>query len=39
VGNFSTLVALEPGPNIIDVVSTNSDGQVMSAVTAVIYRP
>ena len=39
VGNFSTLVALEPGPNIIDVVSTNSDGQVMSAVAAVIYRP
>ena len=39
VGKFSTLVALEPGPNIIDVVSTNSDGQVMSAVAAVIYRP
>ena len=39
VGNFSTLVALEPGPNIIDVVSTNSDGQVMSVVSAVIYRP
>ena len=39
VGNFSTLVPLEPGPNIIDVVSTNSDGQVMSAVSAVIYRP
>lgn len=39
VGNFSTLVPLEPGPNIIDVVSTNSDGQVMSSVAAVIYRP
>ena len=39
VGNFSTLVALEPGPNIIDVVSTNSDGQVLSTVAAVIYRP
>ena len=39
VGKFSTLVALEPGPNIIDVVSTNSDGQVMSAVAAVNYRP
>jgi hypothetical protein len=39
VGKFSTLVALEPGPNLIDVVSTNSDGQVMSAVAAVIYRP
>ena len=39
VGKFSTLVALEPGPNIIDVVSTNSDGQVMSTVAAVIYRP
>ena len=39
VGKFSTLVALEPGPNIIDVVSSNGDGQVMSAVAAVIYRP
>ena len=39
VGNFSTLVVLEPGPNIIDVVATNSDGQVMSAAAAVIYRP
>ena len=39
VGKFSTLVALEPGPNIIDVVSTNSDGQVMSAVAAIIYPP
>ena len=39
VGKFSTLLVLEPGPNIIDVVSTNSDGQVMSAVAAVIYRP
>ena len=39
VGKFSTLVALEPGPNIIDVVSTNSGGRVMSAVAAVIYRP
>ena len=38
-GNFATSVRLEPGPNIIDVVATNSDGRVMSAVVAIIYRP
>ena len=37
-GSFSTVVTLEPGPNIIDVVATNNDGQVLSAVVAVIYR-
>jgi len=39
LGIFSAKVALEPGPNIIDVVATNNDGQIMSAVIAVIYRP
>ncbi|MFQ6030551.1 MAG: hypothetical protein ACE5Q6_24015 [Dehalococcoidia bacterium] len=39
LGIFSTKVSLEPGPNIIDVVSTNIDGQVMTAVVAVIFRP
>ena len=39
LGIFSTEVTLEPGPNIIDVVATNNDGQIMSAVIAVIFRP
>ena len=39
LGIFSTIVTLEPGPNIIDVVATNNDGQIMSAVIAVIFRP
>ena len=38
-GAFSTTVALEPGPNIIDVVATNPEGRILSAVVAVIYRP
>ena len=38
-GGFFTTVSLEPGPNIIDVVATNDDGQVLSTVIAVIYRP
>ena len=38
-GGFSTTVALEQGPNIIDVVATNPDGRVLSAVIAVIFRP
>ena len=38
-GDFSTTVKLEPGPNIIDVVATNTDGRVLSAVIALIYRP
>jgi hypothetical protein len=38
-GTFSTVVTLDSGPNIIDVVATNDDGQVLSTVLAVIYRP
>lgn len=38
-GTFATVVTLEAGPNIIDVVATNDDGQVLSTVVAVIYRP
>ena len=38
-GTFSTLVTLEPGPNLIDVVATSPDGRILSAVIAVIYRP
>lgn len=39
LGIFFTLVSLEPGPNIIDVVATNNDGTTLSSVIAVIYRP
>lgn len=37
-GYFSSTVQLEEGPNIIDVVATNDDGQSLSSVLAVIYR-
>ena len=39
LGIFSTTVTLEPGPNIIDVVATDTDGRVLSAVIAIIFRP
>lgn len=38
-GDFSTVVRLAPGPNIIDIVATNVDGQEESRALAVIYRP
>lgn len=37
-GYFSSTVRLEEGPNVIDVVATNNDGQTFSTVLAVIYR-
>ena len=39
LGIFSTLVTLEAGANIVDVLATNRDGQVLSAVIATIFRP
>jgi len=39
LGFFFTMLSLEPGPNIIDVVATNNDGRVLSTVIALIYRP
>ena len=39
LGFFFTVITLEPGPNIIDVVATNDDGRALSTVIAVIYRP
>ena len=39
IGMFSALVDLEPGPNIINIVANNIDGQVLTALIAVIYRP
>ena len=38
-GYFSSTIFLEEGPNLIDVVATNDDGQTLSTVIAVIYRP
>ena len=38
-GAFSTIVTLEQGPNLIEVVGTSQDGRVLSAVLAVIFRP
>ena len=38
-GYFSTTMLLVQGPNIIDVVATNEDGETRSQVVAVIYRP
>ena len=37
-GYFSSTVALDEGPNVIDVVATNDDGRTLSTVLAVIYR-
>ena len=37
-GYFSSTVALDEGPNVIDVVATNDDGRTLSTVMAVIYR-
>lgn len=38
-GMFSALVDLEPGPNIINIVANNINGQVLTELIAVIYRP
>ncbi len=38
-GYFSTNLPLLEGPNILDVVATNSTGETLSKVVAVIYRP
>ena len=37
-GYFSSSFLLDEGPNVIDVVATNDDGQTLSRVLAVIYR-
>ena len=39
LGSFTTTAQLEPGPNIIDVVATSPEGEVISSVVAGIYRP
>ena len=37
-GYFSTTMLLVEGPNFIDVVATNDDGETLSEVVSVIYR-
>lgn len=37
-GVFSTTVALEPGPNIIEVQGKSAEGEQLNALVAVIYR-
>ena len=37
-GYFSATVRLDEGPNVIDVVATNDDGETHSTVLVVIYR-
>ena len=38
-GYFSETILLAEGPNFIDVVATNDNGETFSEVVAVIYRP
>lgn len=39
IGIFTTMVLLDAGPNVIDIVATNNNGQILSSVLAVIFRP
>ncbi len=38
-GVFTTVLTLDPGPNIIDVEALGMEGDALNAVRAVIYRP
>ena len=38
-GVFSATVTLEPGPNLIEVQGTSTEGEELNALVAVIYRP
>lgn len=38
-GVFSTTVTLEPGPNLIEVLGTSTEGEELNALVAVIFRP
>ena len=38
-GNFTTVVALEEGPNIIEVVASDLEGNEVSKILAIIYVP
>lgn len=38
-GNFAAMVQLEEGPNVIEVIATDYDGNEESCILAVIYTP
>ena len=38
-GNFSIVITLEEGPNLIEAIASDLDGNVKSAVFTVIYLP
>ena len=38
-GNFAAMVELEEGPNVIEVIATDYEGNEESCVLAVIYAP
>ena len=38
-GIFSSTITLSEGPNIIDVLATSNEGDVLSSIIAIIYRP
>ncbi len=39
LGQFATLVQLQPGPNIIDVIARSTDAQSLSSSVSVIFSP
>lgn len=39
LGIFSSTITLSDGPNIIDVLATSNEGDVLSSIIAIIYRP
>jgi len=38
-GDFSTVLVLEEGPNTIEVIASDQDGNEVSRIIAVIYQP
>ena len=38
-GNFSVIITLEEGPNLIEVIASDLDGNVKSAVFTIIFLP
>lgn len=39
LGIFSSTITLGEGPNIIDVLATSNEGDLLSSIIAIIYRP
>ena len=38
-GQFATLVQLQPGPNIIDIIARSTNGKILSSTISVNYSP